>query len=344
MKMCLEVLKVERKNRTEVHVYAHDQCQGNLSMGWLVCACITIFHEVITIFFLAVLWRPNTFWSMYPGTVWCTQMLQNAILQKKRKKHCYHYKDFNHRCKGGYILGKTPVSLPITTGYSLPPTWNRFRQKRQSNLEWPSKTVPPCIGSHTFLIDGSWLLPTKRLFRSAANFDFHDNRPKMADLKSVYKARNAMQCPLLVLQCWQIIRRKATVRKLDDLHPGVQSTWVRYREQFHRVVRAHSVCTHGVHTPAGPRSEWARLRNSARGTSLFLPISPLLDTFCNRRPCTWIVLTKPSSALLCKQILAPSKVGLNRKRSDFSDLPNGLHAFVPLTGLICAFRSADFLR
>ena len=35
----------------EVHVYAHDQCQANLSMGWLVCACITIFHEVITIFF-----------------------------------------------------------------------------------------------------------------------------------------------------------------------------------------------------------------------------------------------------------------------------------------------------
>ena len=32
------------------------------------------------------------------------------------------------------------------------------------------------------------LLPTKRLFRSAANFDFHDNRPKMADLKSVYRA------------------------------------------------------------------------------------------------------------------------------------------------------------
>ena len=39
---------------------------------------------------------------------------------------------------------------------------------------------------------------------------------------------------------------------------------------------------------------------------------------------TWTVLTKPSSALLCKKILAPSKVGLNRKRSDFLDLPNGL--------------------
>ena len=52
MKICLEILKVERKNRTEVHVHAHDQCQANLSVGWLVCACIAIFHEVITIFFL----------------------------------------------------------------------------------------------------------------------------------------------------------------------------------------------------------------------------------------------------------------------------------------------------
>ena len=133
MKMCLEILKVERKNRTEVHVYAHDQCQANLSMGWLVCACIAIFHEVITIFFV-VLCRPNTFWSMYPGTVWCTQRLRNAILQKKKKKHCYQYKDFNHRCKDGYILGKTPVALPITTGYSLPPTWDRFRQKKGSRI------------------------------------------------------------------------------------------------------------------------------------------------------------------------------------------------------------------
>ena len=32
---------------------------------------------------------------------------------------------------------------------------------------------------------------------------------------------------------------------------------------------------------------------------------------------TWIVLTKPSSTLLCEKTLAPSKVGLNRKRSEF---------------------------
>ena len=66
-------------------MHTDDQCQANLSMGWLVCACIAIFHDVITIF-LAVLCRPNTFWSMYPGTLWCTQMLRNAILQKKKKK------------------------------------------------------------------------------------------------------------------------------------------------------------------------------------------------------------------------------------------------------------------
>ena len=59
-------------------------------------------------------------------------------------------------------------------------------KKRQLNRESKGKTARACIGSHTFLIDGSSLLPTKRLFRSAANFDFHDNRPKMADLKLVY--------------------------------------------------------------------------------------------------------------------------------------------------------------
>ena len=32
------------------------------------------------------------------------------------------------------ILGKTPVSLPITTGYSLPPTWDRFRQRKGSRI------------------------------------------------------------------------------------------------------------------------------------------------------------------------------------------------------------------
>ena len=53
MKMCLEVLKVERKkNRKKVHVYAHDQCQASLSVGWLVCACIIQFFMKWWPFFL----------------------------------------------------------------------------------------------------------------------------------------------------------------------------------------------------------------------------------------------------------------------------------------------------
>ena len=50
MKMCLEVKKSKEKTRMELHVYAHDRCQTNLSIGWLVWACIT-FDEVITFFF-----------------------------------------------------------------------------------------------------------------------------------------------------------------------------------------------------------------------------------------------------------------------------------------------------
>ena len=83
------------------------------------------FSWSVNYFFLAVLCRSNTFWSMHPGTVWCTQMLRIAI-------HCYQYKEFNHGCKDGYILGKTPVSLPITTVYLLPPTWDRFRLKKKN--------------------------------------------------------------------------------------------------------------------------------------------------------------------------------------------------------------------
>ena len=65
-----------------------------------------------------------------------------------------------------------------------------------------------CIGSHTSLIDGSRLLPTKRLFRSAANFDFHDHRPKMPDLKSVYTP-----------ECWhRVCSRNGKEECLNMLH------------------------------------------------------------------------------------------------------------------------------
>ena len=186
---------------------------------------------------------------------------------KRKKKLCYQYKDFNHRCKGYTLLffsmhkncefcmpektwknfltlqliqlkisssdinknifsicnlaiscsfadarevtvasawhractlGKTPVSLPIYYGLFAAPDMRQVPAKKKKgsriiNGEWQGKTVRACIGSHTFLIDGSWLLPTKRLFRSAANFDFHDNRPKMADLKSVMFTTHARE-------------------------------------------------------------------------------------------------------------------------------------------------------
>ena len=62
-------------------------------------------------------------------------------------------------------------------GY-VPTCWGR-----PGGVEWIGVASPPPF----FFVHYPLLLPTKRLFRSAANFDFHDNRPKMADLKSVYR-------------------------------------------------------------------------------------------------------------------------------------------------------------
>ena len=68
-----------------------------------------------------------------------------------------------------------------------------------------------------------------------------------------------MQCPLLVLQCWQIIRRKATVRKVGDLHPGVQL--VRPRAvSSHRARGAQRV--HPWRLPWRPHAYRAALRVS----------------------------------------------------------------------------------
>ena len=59
-----------------------------------------------------------------------------------------------------------------------------------------------------------------------------------------------MQCPLLVLECRQITRRKATESSTTSRESELQP---------HRVVRARSVCTkggyHGIYTPTGPLSE-----------------------------------------------------------------------------------------
>ena len=194
MKMCLEVFKVERKKIEWKCMSMHMISVKHVFLLAVWCVLALKFSWSDNHFFFAVLCRRNTFWSMYPGTVW-HQCFELQYLKKKswgRKNIPIRIRISTTAAKvvTEDILGKTPVSLPITTGYSLPPTWDRFRQKRQSNGEWQGKTARACIASHTFLIDGSWLLPTKRLFRSAANFDFHDNRPKMADLKSVMQASN----------------------------------------------------------------------------------------------------------------------------------------------------------
>ena len=68
------------------------------------------------------------------------------------------------------------AEFPVTPAKERQPTEERRR---------PKICELALIGSHTFLIDGSRFLPTKRLFRSAAKFDFHDNLPKMADLKAI---------------------------------------------------------------------------------------------------------------------------------------------------------------
>ena len=99
--------------------------------------------------------------------------------------------------------------------------------------------------------------------------------------------------------------------------------------------RARAQRVHPWRLPWRPHAYRAALRVSpaSKFSERYLSFPPNFTTFGHflQPTTTWIVLTKPSSALLCKKILAPSKVGLNRKRSDFLDLPNGL--WQPLAGL-----------
>ena len=92
--------------------------------------------------------------------------------------------------------------------------------------------------------------------------------------------------------------------------------------------RARAQPVHPWRLPWRPHAYRAALRVSpaSKFSERYPSFPPNFTTFGHflQPTTTWIVLTKPSSALLCKKILAPSKVGLNRKRSDFSDLPNGL--------------------
>ena len=92
--------------------------------------------------------------------------------------------------------------------------------------------------------------------------------------------------------------------------------------------RARAQRVHPWRLPWRPHAYRAALRVSpaSKFSERYPSFPPNFTTFGHflQPTTTWIVLTKPSSALLCKKILAPSKVGLNRKRSDFLDLPNGL--------------------
>ena len=94
--------------------------------------------------------------------------------------------------------------------------------------------------------------------------------------------------------------------------------------------RARAQRVHPWRLPWRPHAYRAALRVSpaSKFSERYPSFPPNFTTFGHflQPTTTWIVLTKPSSALLCKKILAPSKVGLNRKRSDFLDLPNGLRA------------------
>ena len=108
-------------------------------------------------------------------------------------------------------------------------------------------------------------------------------------------------------------------RKLDDL-PGVRAAASSRRARAQRV--------HQRRLPWHLHAYRAALRVSlaSKFSERYLSFPINFTTFGHflKPTTTWIVLTKPSSTLLCEKTLAPSKVGLNRKRSDFSDLPNGL--------------------
>ena len=125
----------------------------------------------------------------------CFEMLY--FKKKKRKSIAISIRTSTTAAKVVIFLVKLRFLFPLLRAIRCPRHETGSGKKKESNLEWQSKTARPCIGSHTFLIDGSWLLPTKRLFRSAANFDFHDNRPKMADLKSVYRLKPMAQICLI---------------------------------------------------------------------------------------------------------------------------------------------------
>ena len=121
----------------------------------------------------------------------------------------------------------------------------------------------------------------------------------------------------------QIIRRKATVRKLDDLHPGVLSD----RVQFHRD-RARAQRLHPWRLPWRPHAYRAALRVSpaSKFSERYPSFPPNFTSFGHflQPTTTWICFNQTFLCPFMQKNLGPLESGLNRKRSDFLDLPNGL--------------------
>ena len=99
--------------------------------GWGVLA-LQFFMKWCPFFLFGSTLYAKYIWSMYPDTVcgcthWCFE-LQYIVISIR----------ISTTAEKGYILGKTIIklnglfSLPITVSYSLPPTRNRFRQKKDS--------------------------------------------------------------------------------------------------------------------------------------------------------------------------------------------------------------------
>ena len=139
-----------------------------------------------------------------------------------------------------------------------------------------------------------------------------DNINKKAAVFNWLMPGTSMQCPLLVPECRQITRRKAT-ESSTTLRPGVQSDRAAASSRRARAQRVHQ-----RRLPWHPHAYRAALRVSpaSKFSERYLSFPPIFTTFGHflKPTTTWNVLTKPSSTLLWEKNLAPSKVGTESKK------------------------------
>ena len=119
----------------EVHVYAHDQCQARLSMGWLVCACITIFHEVLTIFFLQFSVGQIHFGRCILAPCRAHQCFELQYLKKGRKNIAISIRISTDAAKVVIFLVKLRFFFPLLQAIHCPRLETGSDKKRQSNRE-----------------------------------------------------------------------------------------------------------------------------------------------------------------------------------------------------------------